>query len=64
MTIGNPAFCLVLNLTDVHFRGESQHVGDIDEQKNVSTNQYSINRWHQILSRIIYFIQQVFVWVV
>ena len=33
MTIGNPAFCLVLYLTGVHFRGELQHVGHAGEQK-------------------------------
>ena len=33
MTIGNPAFCLALCLTGVHFRGELQHVGDVSEQK-------------------------------
>ena len=34
MTTGNPAFCLLLNLTGVHFRGELQHVGDVSEQKS------------------------------
>ena len=33
MTIGNPAFCLALYLTGVHFRGELQHVGHVGEQK-------------------------------
>ena len=33
MTIGNPAFCLALYLTGVHFRGESQHAGDVNEQE-------------------------------
>ena len=33
MTIENPAFCLALYLTGVHFRGELQHVGHVDEQK-------------------------------
>ena len=33
MTIGNPAFCLALYLTDVHFRGELQHVGHVGKQK-------------------------------
>ena len=33
VTIGNPAFCLALYLTDVRFRGELQHVGDVSEQK-------------------------------
>ena len=32
MTIGHPAFFL-LYLTEVHFRGELQHVGDVSEQK-------------------------------
>ena len=32
MTIGGPAFCMVLYLTGV-FRGELQHVGNISEQK-------------------------------
>ena len=27
MTIGNPAFCLALYLTDIHFRGKLQHLG-------------------------------------
>ena len=31
MTIGNPAFCLFLHLTSVHFRGELQQVGDVSE---------------------------------
>ena len=33
VTIGNPAFCIALYLTGVHFRGELQHVGDVSEQK-------------------------------
>ena len=33
VTIGNPVFCLFLNLTGVHFRGELQHVGEVSEQK-------------------------------
>ena len=50
MTIGNPVFCLALYLTDVHFRGELQHVGYGDEQKNqVLTNQNSRNSWCQIV---------------
>ena len=32
VTIGNPAFCLALNVTGVHFRSELQHVGDASEQ--------------------------------
>lgn len=31
--IGNQAFLLFLYLTDVHFRGELQHVGYFSEQK-------------------------------
>ena len=33
VTIGNPAFCLALHLTGVHFRGKLQHAGDVSEQK-------------------------------
>ena len=33
VTIGNPAFGLTLYLTGVHFWGELQHVGDVNEQK-------------------------------
>ena len=33
MTVGNPAFCLALYLTGLHFRGELQHVGDVSDQK-------------------------------
>ena len=33
MTIRNPAFCLALLLTGVHFLGELQHFGDVSEQK-------------------------------
>ena len=33
MTIGNPAFCLALYLTGVHFRGELQHVDDVSKEK-------------------------------
>ena len=33
MRIGNPAFCLTLYLTRVHFRGELQHLGDVSKQK-------------------------------
>ena len=33
VTIGNPAFCLFLYLTDVHFRGELQLGGDASQQK-------------------------------
>ena len=33
VTTGNPAFCLTLYLTGVHFRGQLQHNGHVDEQK-------------------------------
>ena len=33
MAIPNPAFCLALYLTGVHFGDELQHVGDVSEQK-------------------------------
>ena len=33
MTIGNPAFCLLLYLTGVHFRGELLYGGDVSQQK-------------------------------
>ena len=33
MTIGNPAFCLLLYLTGVHFRAELQHGGHVGQQK-------------------------------
>ena len=33
MTIGNPAFCLFLYLTGVHFRGELDYDGDVIQQK-------------------------------
>ena len=33
MTIGNPAFCLFLYLTGVHFRGELQQINEISKQK-------------------------------
>ena len=33
VAIGNPAFCLFLYLSGVHFRGELQQVGDASEQK-------------------------------
>ena len=33
VTIGNPAFCLLLYLISVHFRGELQHVGNVSQQK-------------------------------
>ena len=33
VTIGNPAFCFFLYLTDVHFRGKLQHIGDDSQQK-------------------------------
>ena len=33
MTIGNTAFCLVLYLTGVHFLGELQYCGHVDEKK-------------------------------
>ena len=33
VTVGNPASCLVLYLTGVHFRGELERVGDVSEQK-------------------------------
>ena len=34
VTTGNPAFCLFLYLTGVHFRGELQHGGDVSQQKS------------------------------
>ena len=50
MTIGNPAFCLALYLTGVHFRGKLHHLGQVGEQKNqVSTNQNSKSNWCQIV---------------
>ena len=33
MKIRNPAFCLALYLTGVHFRGELQHGRDVGQQK-------------------------------
>ena len=33
MTIGSTAFCLILYLTGIHFRGELQHGGDVSPQK-------------------------------
>ena len=33
MTIGSPAFCFFLYLTDVHFRGKLQHDGGASQQK-------------------------------
>ena len=33
VTTGNSAFCLLLYLTDVHFHGELQHVGEVSVQK-------------------------------
>ena len=33
MTIGNPVFCLFLDLTGVYFRRELQQVGDASQQK-------------------------------
>ena len=33
MTIANPAFCLALYVTGVHFRGELQHGCQVGEQK-------------------------------
>ena len=33
MTIGNPAFCLFLYLTGVHFRGELKQGGDVSQQE-------------------------------
>ena len=51
--IGNQGFCLALYLTDVHFRGELQHVGYGGEQKNqVLTNQNSRNSWCQIVREL------------
>ena len=35
VTIGNPAFCLALYLTGVHFRGELQHIGHVGEEKTI-----------------------------
>ena len=34
VTIGNPAFYLLLYLTGIHFRDELQHVGNVSEQKS------------------------------
>ena len=31
VTNGNPAFCIFLYLTGVHFRGKLQHGGDVSE---------------------------------
>ena len=33
VTIRNPAFCLALYLTGVHFRGKLQYVGHVGGQK-------------------------------
>ena len=33
VTVGNPAFCLFLYLTGVHFQGDLQHGGDVSQQK-------------------------------
>ena len=33
VTIGNPAFCLFLYLTGIHFRGTLQHGSDVRQHK-------------------------------
>ena len=33
VTIGIPAFCLAIYLTEVHFWGELQHLGHVGKQK-------------------------------
>ena len=43
VTIGNPAFCLGLYLTGVHFRGELQHIGDV-VSKNSSLDQSELKK--------------------
>ena len=54
MTIGNPAFCLAIHLTGVHFRGELQHVWWRQwANSQVLTNQNSSNRWCQVVRRTI-----------
>ena len=43
MTIVHPAFCLFLNLTGVHFRGELQHGDDVSQQK-ISVDQSELEK--------------------
>ena len=43
VTIGNPASCLALYLTGVHFQGKLQHVGHGGEQKIKCSFQVFIN---------------------
>ena len=52
MTIGNPAFCLFLSLTGVHFRGELQQVGDVIEQKRTPKTKHKEkdgNQWRKTI---------------
>ena len=43
VTTGNPAFCLALHLTGVHFRGELQYVRDFSKQK-ISVDQSDLEK--------------------
>ena len=43
VTIVHPAFCLYLYLTGVHFRGELQHGGEINQQK-ISVDQSELKK--------------------
>ena len=42
VTIGNPAFCLFLYLTGIHFWGKLQHGGDV---KKSSVDQSELEKW-------------------
>ena len=44
MTSGNPAFCLALCLTGIHFRGQLHHVDHVSEQKS-SMSQLKLEKY-------------------
>ena len=66
MTIGNPAFCLFLYLTDVHFRGELQHGGDVSQQKvkcrPIRTREIGAVSLSDILYDTLHFLQHIKKW--
>ena len=66
MTIGNPAFCLFLYLTDVHFRGELQHGGGVSQQKvkcrPIRTREIGAVSLSDILYDTLHFLQHIKKW--
>ena len=57
MTIWNPGLCLVVYLTNPHFRGKWQHVSRVGQQKikywPIKTRELSVRLWDELYAGVL-----------